>query len=313
MSQSRGVVGFCARVAEEKWFHGVSAGVILLNAVILGVETYPRAVAQFGGALHVVDSLCLAFFTLEVAIRLTACGRRPMEYFRSPWNVFDLLIVVSAMIPGVRENVTLLRLFRLARVLRVIRIFPTMRIIVHAVWRSIPGTTSLAVLGVILLYVYGMLAWMLFGAQLPEKYGSIGRATLSMFYLMLFDDLSGTISEGMALSRWTLLFFISFVLLGGFLMVNILLGVVLSSLDEARVIESEDDANHAAAAHAAAPAGASGASGAEPAQLGEPVSARIAALKHAIGELEAELHRGLPVPEPREGEGSHGRAGVGVG
>jgi voltage-gated sodium channel len=302
-------VGFCARVAEEKWFHGVSAGVILLNAVILGIETYPRAVAQFGGALDIADSLCLAFFTAEVAIRLTACGRRPVDFFRSPWNVFDLLIVVSAMIPGVRENVTLLRLFRLARVLRVIRIFPTMRIIVHAVWRSIPGTTSLAVLGVILLYVYGMIAWMLFGAQQPEKYGSIGRATLSMFYLMLFDDLSGTISEGMALSRWTLLFFISFVLLGGFLMVNILLGVVLSSLDEARVLESEDAADHAAShASAAAPGDSVTA-----AALGGSVAARITALKDAIGELEAELHRGLPVPGPRDAQGSDDRVGTGVG
>ncbi|GIG56886.1 hypothetical protein Lfu02_12580 [Longispora fulva] len=278
----RRIVAVCAQAVEAPWFHTVSAAVIVLNAIVLAVETYQTAVAAAGPVLEVLDTACLTFFVLELLIRFVACGGRPRDFFSNPWNVFDLVVVLLAFTPGIRENATLLRLARLARVLRVIRIFPTMRILARAVWRSLPGAASLFVLGMIMLFLYGMLGWMLFGDRLPEQYGSIGRAVLTLFFLMVFDNLTDTVRAGMAVHPWTVLYFVSFVLLAGFLMVNILLGVVLNSLDEARTIELAESEDPAPPAQAPAPAPVSA--------PGPPLLAdRLAALRISITEIEAEL------------------------
>ncbi|MEV6521078.1 ion transporter [Longispora sp. NPDC051575] len=269
---TRRIVAVCAQAVEAPWFHTVSAAVIVLNAVVLAVETYQSAVDAIGPLLTFLDTACLTFFVLELATRFVACGKRPQDFFANPWNIFDLVVVLLAFTPGVRENATLLRLARLARVLRVIRIFPTMRILARAVWRSLPGAASLLVMGMIMLFLYGMLGWMLFSERLPEQYGSIGQAVLTLFFLMVFDNLTDTVRAGMAVSPWTVLYFVSFVLLAGFLMVNILLGVVLNSLDEARTIElAENDE---------AP---------RPSTGPPPLAERLAALRISITELEAEV------------------------
>ncbi|WP_018348906.1 ion transporter [Longispora albida] len=289
---------WCARVVEERWFHTTTAAVIVANAVLLGLGTYPSLVTQHGGLLNALDTACLAYFIGELAIRLGAYGKRPLAFFRDPWNVFDFAVVALALTPGIRENATLLRLARLARVLRVVRIFPTMRIIVLAVWRSLPGTASLAVVGVILLYLYGMLGWTLFAEKMPEQYGSIGRATLTLFCLMLFDGLSDSLKAGLEISPWTLLYFVSFVVFAGFLLVNILLGVVLNSMEEARALESEERAERE-------PGGGDPAGSPAPATPPNPMPIdRIAALREAVDELEAELRRD-PVLSGSSGKG-HG-------
>ncbi|GAA0928886.1 ion transporter [Streptomyces thermoalcalitolerans] len=272
----------CRAVTESRWFAFAVVAVIVLNAALLGLETYSGLAARWHRGLLLAEQACLAAFTVEILIRLAAHADRPRGFFRDPWNIFDLVVVLCAFLPVVRENTTVLRLLRLARVLRTARFLPQVRIVLVAVVRSLPGTLSFLMVGALLLYVYAMIGWVFFGRHDPEHYGSIGRAVLTLFLLMTLDGVGNAVHSGLEVSRWSLLYYASYVLLGSFVLVNVLIGVVITSLDEAREMEKDKPAEQAAPASAA-----------DDRQL---LLERITALRGALDELERDLARTAPPP-----------------
>jgi len=224
----------CARISEAPAFTVATFVLIVANAAVLGAETYTGVARVWHAELDFLELLFMVAFTTEIVIRLVAHGSRPGGFFREGWNVFDLVVVLASFLPVIRENATILRLLRLARVLRAVRMFPQVRIILVAAWKSLPGALSFLVVGALVVYVYAMLGWMLFAEAMPQHYGSIGRAVLSLFFLMALDGLGDMVREGLEVSRWTLVYFGSYVLLSSFLLVNLLIGVVITSLEEAR-------------------------------------------------------------------------------
>lgn len=267
----------CRTIAESRWFALTVFSVILFNAALLGLETYSGVVAQWRGTLKLAEHLCLAVFTAEILIRFGAHADRPRDFFKDPWNLFDLAVVLTTYLPVIRENTTVLRLLRLARVLRTARFLPQLRIVMVAVARSIPGTLSFLMVGALLLYVYAMVGWVFFGHADPQHYGSIGRAVLTLFLLMTLDGIGDAVQGGLEISRWSLVYYASYVLLGSFVLVNVLIGVVITSLDEAR--EMEDRAAAEAGNRVTAPP--------QPPDL----TARITAARQALDDLERDLAR----------------------
>jgi voltage-gated sodium channel len=227
----------CVRIVASAAFDFTVFAVIIANAVVLGLETYDGIERDAGGLLNTLNDVFLGVFVVELGIRIGAYGRRPLDFFRGGWNVFDFVVIAAAFVPGLRENSTLLRLVRLARVVRVVRILPDLRVLIVAVGRSLPGIASLGVMGVLLLYVYGMVGWLVFGDRYPDEYGSIGDAMLTLFVLLSTENLPTLIDQGLEVSNWTVLYYVSFVLIAAFLLLNILIGVVINSMDEAREIE----------------------------------------------------------------------------
>jgi voltage-gated sodium channel len=277
----------CARIADSTPFNTVIFAVILANAVVLGLETYESVDRDIGGTLDVLNDLFLAIFVVELAIRLVGFGRRPQDFFKSGWNVFDFVVVAAAFVPGLRENSTLLRLARLARVLRIVRILPDLRLLVTAVGRSLPGVASLGVMGVLLLYVYGMVGWVIFRDDYPDDYGTIGESMLTLFVLLSTENLPDQIDKGLEVSNWTVLYFVSFVLVAAFLLLNILIGVVINSMDEAREIEWQRDQEDRRVAAAAS---------ADPEDDREvAIEQRLHDIRSALDELEHQLRIGRSV------------------
>ena len=235
------VVRFCARLAEANPFNFFIFGVILANAAVLGLETYPSVASNHGDTLRTLNDVFLAVFVVELVVRLIGFGSRPQDFFRSGWNIFDFLVVAASFTPGLRENAMLLRIARLARVLRIVRLLPDLRVLVVAIGRSIPGVLSLAVLAVLVLFVYGMIGWTIFHDHAPKQYGTIGESMLTLFVTLTLENLPEQIALGRSLSDWTLVYFISYALIAAFLIFNILIGVVINSLEEARAIENARD------------------------------------------------------------------------
>lgn len=266
----------CRAVTEARWFALTVFAVILLNAALLGVETYSGLVAEWHVWLRLVEHACLAAFTVEILLRLGAHADLPRDFFKDPWNLFDLAVVLCAFLPVVRENTTVLRLLRLARVLRTARFLPQLRIVLVAVARSLPGTLSFLLVGALLLYVYAMVGWVFFGHHDPEHYGSIGRAVLTLFLLMTLDGIGDAVRTGLEISRWSLVYYASYVLIASFVLVNVLIGVVITSLEEAREMEKEAEED---GRPPAAPQDAS------------LLPARIAAVRQALDDLERDLAR----------------------
>lgn len=140
------------RLVESPLFAALVLAVIVANAVVLGLQTYDELVRRYGGLLDTLNDVFLAFFVVELVLRICAYGRRPPD-FRSGWNVFDFVVVAAGFVPGLRENSTLLRLARLARVVRVVRLLPDLRILVVAVVRSLPPLESMVLLTTPILFV----------------------------------------------------------------------------------------------------------------------------------------------------------------
>jgi voltage-gated sodium channel len=271
------VVRLCARLADSSAFNLAIFVVILANAVVLGLETYPRVVREAGGLLRTLNDVFLAIFVVELAIRLAAYGSRPQDFFRSGWNVFDFLVVGASLAPGLRENALLLRLVRLARILRVVRLLPDLRVLTMAIGRSIPGVLSLTVLALLVVFIYGMVGWTIFNEHAPEQYGTIGEAMLTLFVTLTLENLPDQLALGRELSDWTILYFVSYALVAAFLIFNILIGVVINSLEEARAIEHARE--RADALERGGPAGPT-------------VEERLLAVREALNDLEADLKRG---------------------
>ncbi|MEU2562960.1 ion transporter [Streptomyces longispororuber] len=298
----RAVAARCRALTEARWFGLTVFALILANAAVLGVETYTGVVHRWQGELKLVEHGFLVLFTGEVLLRLGAHADRPRAFFRDPWNVFDLAVVLCAFLPFARENTTVLRLLRLARVLRTARFLPQLRIVLVAVGRSLPGTVSFLLVGALVLYVYAMVGWVFFAAHDPGHFGSIGRAVLTLFLLMTLDGLGDAVRAGLEISRWSIVYYASYVLIASFVLVNVLIGVVITSLDEARTMEERHDEEVRQRAGADPRADADRAladprAEAEPPGGGAPdcaeheLRARIATARRALDELEESLAR----------------------
>ena len=280
-----------ARIVQSHWFTTTILVVIVINAVVLGLETYAGVDERWGEELALVNDLCFVVFVIELCLRLGAYGRRPWNFFRDGWNVCDFVVIGIAFVPGVRESSTLLRLARLARVVRIVRLFPDLRVLLAGVWRSVPPLAAIALATGMLLFVYGMVGWTLFGDELPAQWGNIGRAMLTLFVMLTLENFPAYMDAGMEVHPWSWVYFVSFVMIAAFVVINVLIGIVLNSMEEAREAERRNAVRERL--------GADGAVVVDP-DASAPVVERIAILRAALDELEAELSVGRA---PREAKG----------
>jgi voltage-gated sodium channel len=279
VSRRARIAGACGRVVDSSWFDPLMLSIIAINAVTLGLETYESIDAAIGRELRLANGIILGLFVVELALRMAAFADRPREFFRSGWNVFDFVVIGASFVPGVRENTTLLRLARLLRIVRAVRLLPDLRVLTVAVGRSIPGVASLAAITLLLVYVYGMLGWLIFHEHDPANFEDIGQSMVTMFVLLTLENLPVYIARGQELSDWTLLFYVSYVLVASFLIFNLFIGIVINSMEEARAIELHraerellnDDTADDAHAHAVV------------------LEERLRALRAAVDELEQEV------------------------
>ena len=230
----------CKRIADSGLFQGFILGVIVLNAITLGVQTYDLK-DSIESLLTTLDDIFLGIFVVELIIRISAFGSRPQDFFQDGWNVFDFVVISLAFVPGVRENATLLRIVRLLRVVRVVTVLPDLRVLLRALVRSIPPILSLAVLTLMLMYVYGMVGWILFHEQAPNNWGDLGTAMLSTFTMLTLENWPKLLEQGMAIHPSSWIFFVSYVLLASFLVINILIAIIINSVEQVHQVEREEE------------------------------------------------------------------------
>ncbi len=209
-------------------------GVILFNALLLGLETSPRAMAAAGPLIVALDKLCLAIFVLEIALKLAAHGRR---FFTSGWNLFDFAIVGIALVPGA-QAFSVLRALRVLRVLRVISAAPSLRRVVEGLISALPGMGSVFLLMAIIFYIGAVMATQLFGDRFPEWFGSIGGSAYTLFQVMTLESWSmGIVRPVMEVYPFAWAFFVPFIMVTTFAVVNLLVGLIVNSMQEAHGLE----------------------------------------------------------------------------
>ncbi|WP_425575308.1 ion transporter [Streptomyces durmitorensis] len=226
-------------ITESSLFSTAAMSAILANAGLLGMETYAGLTERWHTQLRLAELVFLAVFTAEITLRALSHLDCPKQFFREPWNIFDAAVILCAFLPGLGDNTTLLRMLRLLRILRAARFMPQMRIIMTALVKSAGGAASFLAVGLLVLYVYAMVGWMWFADDDPTHYGSIGRAALTLFILMTLDGLGEAVRAGLEISPWSFAYYASYVLLSSFMLVNLLIGVVINSLEQARGAEAD--------------------------------------------------------------------------
>lgn len=205
-------------------------GVILFNAVLLGLETSQTVMAQAGPLILALDRLCLAIFIGEIGLKLFAHGLR---FFRSGWNIFDFAVVGIALMPGA-HSLSVLRAMRILRVLRVISVVPSLRRVVEGFVTALPGMGSVIVLMAIIFYIGAVMSTKLFGADFPEWFGTIGRSAYSLFQIMTLESWSmGIVRPIMEQFPYAWVFFVPFIMMTTFAVVNLLVGLIVNSMQDA--------------------------------------------------------------------------------
>lgn len=226
------------RLVDGDRFQRFIVAVIVLNAVTLGLETSERVVATYGGLLHALDRLALAIFVVELVLRLVAYGPR---FFRDPWSVFDFLIIGIALIP-VTGAFSVLRALRILRVLRLVALVPSMRGVVTALLTAVPGMASIAALLGLLLYVSAVMATQLFGDGVPDRFGDLSTSLFTLFQVMTTDDWANIARAAMAVQPLAWIFFVIYLLLSTFAVLNLFIAVVVRAMEEQVATEVKADA-----------------------------------------------------------------------
>jgi voltage-gated sodium channel len=226
-------MAFRQRLADwlaQPWVTNTVIGVIVVNAVVLGLETSETAMAAAGPLLIGIDRLCLAIFTVEIALKLVAHGGR---FFRSGWNVFDFVIVGIALVPA-GEGLSVLRALRILRVLRVISVAPRLRRVVEGFVRAIPGMGSVFLLMALVFYIGAVMSTKLFGETFPQWFGTLGDSAYSLFQIMTLESWSmGIVRPVMEVYPYAWAFFVPFILVTTFAVVNLLVGLIVNSMQDA--------------------------------------------------------------------------------
>jgi voltage-gated sodium channel len=203
--------------------------VIIVNAVILGLETSAGLMAEHTGLLRIIDKACLVFFVVELVFRFWVYRGL---FWRSGWNVFDFLVVGIALVPGVGPW-AILRSLRVLRVLRLLTVIPQLRRVVAAFLHAIPGLLGVVAVMVIFFYTAGVLATGLFGSTHAEWFGNLGNSLYTLFQVMTLESWSmGIVRPVMEVHPWAWAFFIPFIVIATFTILNLFIGIIVSTMQE---------------------------------------------------------------------------------
>ncbi|MDD9875837.1 MAG: ion transporter [Magnetovibrio sp.] len=212
---------------EAPRIQNLITGLIVLNAVTLGLETDARVREMFGGQLAILDRVILTVFITEIAAKLFAYGGR---FFRDGWNVFDFIVVGIALVPAAGP-LYILRALRILRVLRLISVVPQMRRVVQALVTAIPGLLSIVALITLIFYVSAVLATNLFAQDFPQWFGHVGRSMYSLFQIMTLESWSmGIVRPVMEVFPYAWVFFVPFILVTSFAVINLFIGVIVDAM-----------------------------------------------------------------------------------
>lgn len=220
---------------DKPWVTRLVITVIVFNAILLGMETSPLIMGVAGGLIVALDKACLAFFVVEIFLKLVARGRR---FFKSGWNIFDAVIVGAALVPG-SQTMSVLRALRILRVLRVISVAPSLRRVVEGFVTALPGMGSVFVLMAIIFYIGSVIATKLFAASFPEWFGSLPESGYTLFQVMTLESWSmGIVRPVMEVYPYAWAFFVPFIMVTTFAVVNLLVGLIVNSMQDAHQQEA---------------------------------------------------------------------------
>ncbi|MFO0389447.1 MAG: ion transporter [Alphaproteobacteria bacterium] len=220
---------------EASWFTKTIMTLIIINAVILGMETYSGVMAVYGSTLKAIDHAILWVFVVELGLRLAAYR---LSFFRDPWSLFDTAVVAIAFMPA-NEAFAVLRAARVLRVLRLISIFPRLKRVVEGLITAIPGIGSIGAILMIVFYVFAVMATKLFGATYPEWFGTLHGSFFTLFQIMTLEGWADIVREIMKTHPQAWIFFVIYILAATFTVLNLFIAVIVDAMQRQHQAEEQ--------------------------------------------------------------------------
>ncbi|WP_109853480.1 ion transporter [Aquimarina sp. AU58] len=247
------MVNLCKSISKSKWFQNLVTIAILVAGVLVGIATYPRFSSEHEIVLEVLNEIILGVFIIEIVVKVIAEGRKPWLYFTDGWNVFDFIIVAAAFLPFGGSSIAILRLLRLLRVLKLIKALPKLQMLVGALLKSIPSMGYVSILLLLLFYIYAVAGVFFFSENDPIHFQDLQRSMLSLFRIVTLEDwtdimyinmfgcenygydgnMNLCINSKSALVL-SVTYFVSFVLIGTMIFLNLFIGVIMNGMDDAK-------------------------------------------------------------------------------
>ena len=223
------------KIVDDPHTERVIMALIIANAVILGMQTYPRMMDAIGPLLEILDRIILAVFVIEITARIIV---HRWAFFRDPWSLFDFIVVAIALVPAT-DNFTVLRALRVLRVLRLVTAVPTLRRVVAGFFASLPGMGAIGFLIGLLYYVFAIIAIRLFGADNPELFGTLGKSLYTLFTVMTLEGWTNDVAKPVMQNHpWAWIFFVTYIVLTTFMVLNLFIGVVVNAM-QAEAVKAE--------------------------------------------------------------------------
>lgn len=240
---SSGFVRAVQRIVFHRAFTPVIISLIMVNAILVGLETYPSLYNNYKDWFFTVDYILLWIFTVEIAMRFIAT-RPTKDFFKSSWNWFDFLIVAAGHIFAGAHFVTVLRILRVLRVLRAISVIPSLRKLVDALLMTIPALGTIMILMSIFFYIFAVIGTMLFAGIAPEYFGNLQLTLLTLFQVVTLESwASGVMRPIFAEAWWSWIYFVIFILVGTFIIFNLFIGVIVNNVEKASEEEKAEEEN----------------------------------------------------------------------
>jgi voltage-gated sodium channel len=225
---------FAQHIVSKKAFEYFIIALIVTNGIVLGLETSPDLVSNYGNYLEWINNLIIAVFVIEAILKITAVAPRVKRYFGDGWNLFDFTVVVLSLVPATGEFSMLARLARLLRVARLISTIPELRLIASTLVRSIPSMGHVLMLMSVIFYIYAIAGYHLFHEHDPLHWNSLGLSLLTLFRVVTLEDWTDVMYKAMEMHPLAWMYFVSFVIVGTFVVINLFIAVVINNLSEAK-------------------------------------------------------------------------------
>ena len=250
-------------------FQTAIIALILINALVFGLEAIPAVAGRIGPLLIAIDTAILWIFVVEIGTRLAIFG--PFRFFRDPWSVFDFIVIGVALLPATGA-LSALRALRVLRVLRLVSVMPSLRAVVDALLRALPAMSSVAALLALVLYVGAVIASKLFGTAYPAHFGDLGSSLLTMFQILTLEGWPDIMRTVLQTHPFAWLFFVPFVLIATFAILNLVVAVIVESMQRGvQAAVAEEDKKRDEELH----------------ELEEDIGTTLRALRRDIAELKA--------------------------
>ena len=225
---------------ESTRFQNSIIFLIVINSIILGMETSDALMAKYGNWLKAIDALILKVFIIEIAMRLYVHGLR---FFTRPWSVFDFIIIAISLVPASQAFASL-RAMRVLRVLRIISVVPTMRRVIEGLLAAIPGIASVSALMTLIFYVFAVIATHLYGDSFPDWFGTLGKTMYTLFQIMTLESWSmGIVRPVMEVHPYAWVFFVIYILSTTFTILNLFIAIIVNAM-ESDAEEHAEESRH---------------------------------------------------------------------